>query len=672
MSFLAPFFLAGLVLVAGPILFHLIRQAPRSRVVFSSTELLDPSEPKTEKSRRIKNPLLLFIRCLIIALLAFAFARPYIPDSTTSTSVDSIRRNVVIAIDQSASMQRPGVQEKAVREALAVIADLGPTDQLIVFGFSDTTTQLISAEQWSEIDPEQREESAAALLTRYNAQQRPGLLDQALAEAVAKVAALRERSSESSFSQIVIISDFAEGTTLTKIESIEWPNDLDVSRIQVDPTATNPNLFLRWLGLGQNDDGESVARISISSSNPEQSASATLSVSNAATGERIGERINTVVENTADQILDIPLDSQLQNERLLFRLTGDSQEFDNLLPVTPPYIPELNIGLFNSVPISDPEKSPYFIAKAVEGFETPLTKLNTEDPLDSSNKAYILDRPLTAVESESLVEELNSGKAALLLASSIDFSDTIKSLTNNDDWSLGFRDDGHLLIGDVDLTHPLFTPFADARFSNFANIRIWQSVLIDVPERSATKVIARFDDGSPLLTQVSVGSGSLYIWASDWSPKAAQWALSTKFIPFLHRFALASLDEPELPSNIELTTANATAYRSFVQDQTLLEPGFYQAASKPDRWFAFQTSPTESRTEPITMDAWDGLGLPNFDASMRDLRIEKIAEAANKESATQAEKRQRLWQWMLGCVLALLAIESLVAISLSKNKEVAA
>lgn len=669
MTFLAPFFLAGLALLAAPILFHLIRQVPRNRVVFSSTELLEKSQPKTEKSRRIQNPWLLLIRCLIIALLAFAFARPFIPDTLGESSPDTVRRDMVIAIDQSASMSRSGIKAQVLEEARALLQGLRDGDQLTVFGFSDTITPIVSAEQWASLDEEQRQAFAIGKLEDSAATARPGALDQAISEGVAEIRNLRERTSTSSYGELAVISDFAQGTTLTGIESIDWPSDFNLRNIQVNPTLNQTNLGLRWLGWGESETGETVARIAISSTIPEQSITAKLTVLNGESGERMGDALSLLLENQSEHSFSIPIDTSLAGGRILFQLEGDSEDFDNILPVALPYIPELKIGLFSATGKSDPNDSPYFIAKGVEGFETPLTSLELANPLDLASQAYIVNRPLSLDESRTLRGEIVGGKAALLLASSTEFSDTIRRLTGDSDWSIGSGSPEQLLVGETDLSHSLFAPFADARFSNFANIRTWESLRLTVPENENYRVLARFDDDSPMLAELTLEEGHLFIWASSWAPASSQWVLSSKFIPFLHRFALLSSGGPTLPSNSTLTHENTKRYRELLPDADLSEVGFYAIPGARDRWVAFQSSPQESQTRPLSGDEWDRLDLPESGESTRAAQLARIAKSAAQESASQTEKRQQIWQWLLWSVLALLAAESLMAISIGKQKE---
>src|SRR5207245_8874893 len=78
MSFLAPLFFLGALAVSLPIIFHLIRRTTRERTPFSSLMFLQPSPPRLTRRSRLEHILLLLLRCLVLCLLAFGFARPFL------------------------------------------------------------------------------------------------------------------------------------------------------------------------------------------------------------------------------------------------------------------------------------------------------------------------------------------------------------------------------------------------------------------------------------------------------------------------------------------------------------------------------------------------------------------------------------------------------------------
>ncbi|EDY83483.1 hypothetical protein VDG1235_3110 [Verrucomicrobiia bacterium DG1235] len=269
---------------------------------------------------------------------------------------------------------------------------------------------------------------------------------------------------------------------------------------------------------------------------------------------------------------------------------------------------------------------------------------------------------------------MSKGKTALVLVSDSGFSNTLRSITGEVAWLVQNASSRDLLIGDVDFTHSLFAPFADPRFSNFASIHTWDGFEITYPESESTRVLARFDNGSPLLIETRVGEGTLFVWASSWAPQASQWSLSSKFIPFLHRLALFSSGGPSLPSNTSFTSANIAAYQSLISPTIPRTPGLYRVPSSAgeSRWIAFHLPPEESRTQALLQDDWDRLGLPEFDEATRSAQIASITAALQRETDNQTEQRQQIWKWLLWLLLALLATESLVAILVNRRRELAA
>ena len=69
---------AGAVSVSIPILIHLLHKARAPTVPFPTLRFLRSAAEKTARRRRLENLLLLFVRLLLFALLAFALARPFL------------------------------------------------------------------------------------------------------------------------------------------------------------------------------------------------------------------------------------------------------------------------------------------------------------------------------------------------------------------------------------------------------------------------------------------------------------------------------------------------------------------------------------------------------------------------------------------------------------------
>lgn len=77
MGFLSPALLVGLLAALIPPIIHLIHRRRAVRVEFPALELIRRANKKTARQFRIKQLLLMLVRSLLLAALAFAMARPY-------------------------------------------------------------------------------------------------------------------------------------------------------------------------------------------------------------------------------------------------------------------------------------------------------------------------------------------------------------------------------------------------------------------------------------------------------------------------------------------------------------------------------------------------------------------------------------------------------------------
>ncbi len=134
MGFLTPWFLAGLAAIGLPVYVHLLRQYKQKPVPFSSLMFFERRTQSSIKHRRLKYLLLFSLRCLFVALLVLAFARPYVHSRTISQSNNG--HTLVFALDNSFSMRQDDRFTQAKQAALDAIQQMRPGDrgQVISFG----------------------------------------------------------------------------------------------------------------------------------------------------------------------------------------------------------------------------------------------------------------------------------------------------------------------------------------------------------------------------------------------------------------------------------------------------------------------------------------------------------------------------------------------------------
>lgn len=115
MSFIYSYFLWALLLIAVPIIIHILNLRKHQTVFFSNVNLLKIVRKETKRKSKLKQYLILASRILIISTTVLAFAKPYIPKGD---SKKQMANNIVaIYIDNSYSMNAEGPEGRAIESA---------------------------------------------------------------------------------------------------------------------------------------------------------------------------------------------------------------------------------------------------------------------------------------------------------------------------------------------------------------------------------------------------------------------------------------------------------------------------------------------------------------------------------------------------------------------------
>ncbi len=548
MSLLYPLFLAGIVAVGLPILLHMIRRHTRDRVTFSSLMFLRPTLPRFRSRSRLEHVLLLMVRCAVLCLLAFAFARPFLPRPAAPGAAASGQR-VVLLIDTSASMRRAGVWARAVEEAKAALQDAGPADRLCVMGFDQGTRTLIGFDQWQTMEPGRRTAVAAQEIARLSPSWSATDLGQALVTAADAIEDDEINDGEPSQAQrrIVLVSDLQQGSKLNALLAYEWPqrtelavkmipcegatnaslqlvtnrdslapardDDLPDIRITNSPEATTDYFQLRWAEVAQ----------------PSPAGSAP----SPALDVYVAAGHSTVVRAPA-------LPNQQAAARLV--LTGDDQDFDNTLYVMPELRRQVNILYVGSDDPNDTDGMLYYLRQAF-GTGKALTSHIVHRPggavLDAADTEIahlvVVTDTLSQPNITLLRRYLEAGRPVLLAIKSAETVTALSGLAGaNRIESQEAEVARYTMLGRLEFEHPLLKPFSDPRFGDFTRIHFWKYRRINVADCPGSRVLARFDNNDPAWFEVPVGRGTLLVWTSGWQPSDSDLALSSKFVPLLY------------------------------------------------------------------------------------------------------------------------------------------
>ena len=125
MSFLSVAFLLALPLAAAPLLLHLFDRRRNAVIEWGAMEFLLEASVRKTSARRLKQWLLLLLRCLAIAALVFALARPLLPAGYLG---GNDRGETIFVVDNSMSMLRSApsgtMMDEAIRHAVETLSAL--------------------------------------------------------------------------------------------------------------------------------------------------------------------------------------------------------------------------------------------------------------------------------------------------------------------------------------------------------------------------------------------------------------------------------------------------------------------------------------------------------------------------------------------------------------------
>lgn len=670
MSFLYPLLLAGIAAVALPIVLHMIRRHTRKRVTFSSLMFLRTTAPRLRNRSRLEHIPLLILRCLIVCLLALAFARPFLSKPLTATKTQPARR-IVLLLDTSASMRRAGMWEQAVEEARSVLADVGPSDRVCLMTFDGVAKTWIGFEQWSTMDLSQRTPAAIRSLTDASPGWGTTNLGQALIAAAETIEddEVGDDRQAPGLRQIVLISDLQQGSDLSALLAYEWPESIELAiRTIASKGATNASLQL-------------VASRNVLAS-PRQNGGISVRVSNSTDAAKTRFQLGWDAEpQTAREVYVPPGQSVVVQApprsasptatRLV--LTGDDHDFDNTLHVALPLEQRAIILYLGDDDPNDPKAMHYYVHQAFTASSHVTIRsargVLTEQDLTTASLVVVADATAQA-NTAALRRYLESGRTILLALGSPEGAATVRALTGIGDLECHEAEVGrYAMLDSIDFKHPLLAPFSDPRFGDFTRIHFWKHRRLSLADLPQARVLARFDGEAPAWIEIPVGRGSLLVWTSGWHPSDSDLALSSKFVPLLYSILEQGGTFAERQSQYLIGDAvRMSAQRVQKPDGSTLVldddlaftatdlPGIYAVQSPTgSRNFAVNLAPAESRTEPMAVEDLERMGISL--RSVSDVVSTVGAHAMQHRSFAQMESQQKLWRWVLAATLGMLLVE---------------
>lgn len=682
MTFLAPLFLLGALAVALPILFHLIRRTPTVQRRFSSLMFLSPSPPQLSRRSRLDKILLLLLRCLIIGLIAFAFARPFLRDKLPPQTGDAAPKISIVLVDASASMKRQDLWKDAINRVGQVTRRAGPADRMQLVLFDRGMRKLVSFEEWSTLSPPERVAAVERRMSETSPTWFAGEPGSALIFAAEELNVLGQ-THPSTTRQIVVISDLQEGSRVQNLQGFDWPNGIEV-------------VFETLEAKHQSNAGLHVAAESESASAASGEARPSVRVSNSAGSKR--DQFRLAWTDASGKVAGNPIDIQVLAARsrvvrapqrppgagqLRLVLSGDDEPFDNSLFIAAPEPERVQVAFMGSGAADDPAELLFYLKRAFQ--ETRRRTVNVLPMATSENVAIpagvrfvIVAGERSSVETAALRKHFEGGGSGLLVmkntatAKMIDLLTNVKGIAASEAVLKQYA-----MLEQLDFTHPIFAPFADPKFSDFTKIHFWKYRRLDTNALPQARVLARFDGGAPALLEFGTGS-KLLVLMSGWHPADSQLALSSKFVPLLYSMLEYAGCFKEHIS--VLTTGSELAVRS--AGMSLRGPDGTMMAAEAGRWLldrpglftanegsatynlGVNLDPAESKTAPLDPAELQKLGVPLRTTSARTAAL--IEKERKWAQATEVESRQKFWRWLIIAALLFVLVETWFAARLSR------
>jgi hypothetical protein len=669
MAFLNPIFLLGALAAGLPVLVHLVRRTRAVKVQYPSLMFLRRIEQKTIRRRRLRNLLLLALRCAALLLLAFAFSRPYFT-TPRPVSAASGRAASVILIDGSYSTRYGDVFARAKQAAREVISGTAADEQ----------TALVLFSQGYEILMPLKAERAEALAALDRAQ--PGLGTTDYLQAIQAAVALL-KDAEGGERKIHLISDFQEagwnraaapikvppGVKLIPIDvSDARPANLAVSEVKADPVV-----------YAQKYAGKVVARVNNFSAEAARDAAVELKLNDLTV-----ERRQLSLEAGASHAIEFTgFNVPEGSNGATVEISGDGFPLDNKFFFTIRRENQTKVLVIETAVRGRSES--FFIKQSLEAGDNNQHAITLKTPgtvnpseLDQYRVVIVNDAAGIGDALAAALRGFAERGGGLIVAAGkhTDPSEFNRAFAGVTPAQLGetVQSRGYALMSQVKTDHPIFGPFA--RSGRFTSTRVYAYHRATAAEGAMT--VAALDDGSPILVEGSAGRGKVLLLNTSLDTAWNDLPLTPMFLPLVRQMleylggreatsayiigqvftappdADGALPAIESPSGGRVGDSLRNSAGELSVEGA--EQGFYKMRYR-DR--LDQRAVNVDRKE----SDFARLNLDEFVASVSPGPADRSAPdvAPSSLSAEEVEAKQRLWLPLLLLSLALFVAEAVLA-----------
>ncbi len=713
MGLLAPLFLIGLAAVAVPVIIHM-RLRHRSQVVaFPSLMFISRAPYRSVRRRRLRDLLLLALRCLALALLAVAFARPLFQGDGAANAA-AVNRLTFVLLDNSFSMGFGDRWRRAVTAAAREFDGLGTGDRGALIVYSDQA-EMVSAPT-----------SDGSLLATLAREAEIVPRATSLLPAIQVARGVLAEAESLAVRELVIVSDF-QRSSWAPDNAASLPQGVELRLVDVRSeeedegnAAVTDVVFDHSRVSSSESGGGDRERVGIAARVSYQGIGGAAEEDDSAGEDGAVGTLQAEVDLLFDgeviqtRAVELPLDSStmvnfapevLERERTTrgtVRLREDALDTDNEFHFV--LSPAHEVGVLVIEPGGDRRRGRY-LEEALSLGRRPFLRVNrvqasgVEPTMLEGKSVLVINDAAQQLSSAAVaavvrfvreggglllgVERGLNSTSALLGEFRVESSQQVDRLSGTPG-SLAWFDTGH----------PVFDVFAAARSGDFSSASFFRYHRLETPEGAVA--IALFDDGSPALLDlmpaasedrvsnaVAGARGRVLVLPTSFDTFWNTLPVQAVFLPFMHRsvqylagyslprswYRVGEVASVELPGPaggeddgyISVAPSGSERRLGTGGSDLLLdveEPGFYD----------FREVRADVTAERLTLAAnvpvlESNLGALDLDEFTSRIRPEQAEEtAADLESAVtpeERERRQRLWWYLIAAAAAVLGAEGL-------------
>jgi hypothetical protein len=668
MAFLNPFFLIGALAAGLPILVHLVRRTRAQKIQFPSLMFLRKIEQKTVRRRKLRNLLLLVMRCLALLLLALAFARPYLT-SQSATAASSSTSHSVILLDASCSMRYSDVFERAKNAARNIIGDATTDEQIALVSF---------AQSYDILRPLKNNHSEVnALLNDL----KPTLAAADYLQAVQAGDAILKEINRGA-RKIYLISDFQETGWNRASAQVKLAPDVKLMPVDVsDSKAANlavSDVKGDPVVYAQKYTGKLTALINNFSNEVAENVAVDFKLN-----DLIVERREISVDGLASQSIEFTnFNVPEGSNRASIEIANDLFAFDNRNFFVIRRENQTKVLAIETATRGRSES--LFLQQALLAGENnryalTLKSAGSVSPNELSDYRAIIinDASISQSLAASIKAFVERGGGLIIAAGKHteagDFNQNFGSFVPAELDDVTQNRNGYALMSQIKTDHPIFSPFA--RSGRLTSTRVY-SYHKAAPKENA-EVLAALDDGSPMLVEGLAGRGKVLLLTTTLDTAWNDLPLTAMFLP-LTRQMLEHLSGGETglsyhvgqifiapPSEDGTLPAIESPAGGRVEDAprtangelavTASEIGFYRLRYRD-----------HLENSAVNIDAKESdftkLNIEDFIANISPKPDEQLAPTTQeRQTAEELESKQRIWLPLILLALLLFITESILA-----------